>query len=86
MMPPLLVAPFYYHTETEVAPTEGERLSTDLKEENQDTQSYAGEVARSEIGATVLSNIIYVGSIVAVGLVVAVGVFSYAKVKIPLRT
>lgn len=86
MTPPLLVAPLYYPTETEVAPSEGERFSTDLKEENQDTQSLGGKVASSEIGTTVLSNILYVGSIVVLGLVVAVGVFSYAKVKMSPRT
>lgn len=86
MTPPLLVAPLYYPTETEVAPSEGERFSTDLKEENQDTQSLGGKVASSEIGTTVLTNILYVGSIVVLGLVVAVGVFSYAKVKMSPRT
>jgi len=82
MTPPLLTAPLYYHAETEVAPTQGDSLSTDLKGQEQDTQSYSGRAASSEMGAMTLSNILYAGSIVALGLAVAVGVFSYAKRKV----
>ncbi|MFB0504262.1 MAG: hypothetical protein ACETWE_10550 [Candidatus Bathyarchaeia archaeon] len=82
MMPPLLTAPLYYHAQTEVAPTQGDSLSTDLKGQEQDTQSYSGRAASSERGAITLSNILYAGSIVALGLAVAVGVFSYAKRKV----
>lgn len=82
MTPPLLVKPFYYHAETEVAPTQGDSFSTGLKGQEQDNQSYSGRAASSEVGAVALPNILYAGSIVALGLAVAVGVFSYAKRKV----
>ena len=86
MTPPLFVKPLYYHAETAVAPTQGDSLSTDLKGQEQDTQSYSGRTASSEMGAVTLPNILYASSIVALGLAVAVGVFSYAKRKVATHT
>lgn len=86
MMPPLMIAPIFYQAESGVAPTGGESLSTDLKEDNEVTQSYSERTASSEMGAITPLNILYAGSIVALGLALAVGVFSYAKKKTALHT